>query len=59
MTIKRRISKIEQKIKGGEHTDEEIEAERIAIDAAERKVQERLRRISRSRNESGKAHCGA
>lgn len=51
MTIKRRISKIEQKIKGGEHTNEELEAERIAIDAAERKVQERLRRISRSRNE--------
>lgn len=51
MTIKKRILKIEQKIKGSEHTNEEIEAERIAIDVAERKVQERLRRISRSRNE--------
>lgn len=50
--IEKRINELEKKIAGDNRTGKEIEAERITIEKAERKAKERLRRISRSRNES-------
>lgn len=49
MTIKRRIEELEGKIKGDDRTEEEVEAERIAIEEAERKVAERLKKIREGR----------
>lgn len=50
--IEKRISELEKKIAGDNRTRKEIEEERITIEKAESKAQERLRSSSRSRNES-------
>lgn len=47
MNPERRIEELEERVKGDGPIEEELEAERLAIEEAERKAQERFKRIAR------------